>query len=892
MPVTNAQSQLIVRVGYDATQLVQGVAPSKDAIRGLVNEITTSRNELALGAISAEQYGDSLRATANRAIDFANNLDRSSDEYQELIGVAARARAENERVGQSFRVIETESTRARSGLDRIKTGLRSIADEARTSFASAQQSFFFLTSNIQTVGNAISGIFSAMNEGARSLEMQEAFESQVGGSEQAVARFLGTLDAAAGGTISDMNLMRSASKAMSLGVTQDADEMASLLEIARFKARKFGTDTATAFEDISVGVGRQSKLILDNLGIVVDIERAYDDYAAKLGITAGQLDDVQKKQAFLNSVLAAGQDEIAAAGGLVDSQADKLRIMQNEWDTAIIKAKEYLALVGGQIVTGGGGEGGETENQVVAVLENAQAWDLYGRALQAARGELVATEGVMAGQAAFIFQTAGNYQGLINTLALSTEAQRIFNVALLENAASSGVSQQAALAMTGATSAGTLAYYDQVAALYSHSAIMYESAAATGESNSQQNTGIGVAGVFGETMDFVGRVVGFAAGQIDAANAVLGTFIGTMDTAIGFAYGLADALGRVRAARAEAGGLAGQLDYAQTNLEFAQSQYANSSSLAGRIRGYAGVLEAQNDVASAEQRLVDERKRNAQQYINATLSERNAVASVGSAATASGRAATAGGRAATAAGRASSAAATTAARDHQKAAQDIQRSYEQEFSKIQGYVSQALSFNENVGERDALLDQFGLRNQNASDELIRQLADIRDRASEGTRSPWLDFFPELDAPTMAEIEARAESLMRSLKSGLRRDLLDPEAVKADVRERIAADRAAEEFNRQIAQQLVAEGAGSKAEIQNALASSLGVASVGAGEIASEQLVDTMAKGILESVEASASLFAQAGELMGDHIKSGLRTKFKDIAEELATMIIESVEEQA
>jgi hypothetical protein len=250
------------------------------------------------------------------------------------------------------------------------------------------------------------------------------------------------------------------------------------------------------------------------------------------------------------------------------------------------------------------------------------------------------------------------------------------------------------------------------------------------------------------------------------------------------------------------------------------------------------------------------------------------------------------GRAATAAGRESSAAARSSAREHEKAANDIRQAYEQNFNKVQGYVANALSFNENVGERDALLDQFGLRNQNASDELIRQLADIRDRASEGTRSPWLDFFPELDAPTMAEIEARAESLMRSLKSGLRRDLLDPEAVKADVRERIAADRAAEEFNRQIAQQLIAEGAGSKAEIQNALASSLGLASVGAGEIASEQLVDTMAKGILESVEASASLFAQAGELMGDHIKSGLRTKFKDIAEELATMIIESVEEQA
>jgi hypothetical protein len=75
-----------------------------------------------------------------------------------------------------------------------------------------------------------------------------------------------------------------------------------------------GTDVQTAFNDIAKGVGRQSPLILDNLGIIVKLEKAYTDYAKEMNTTVAAMTDVEKKQAFLNAVMIAGGEIVQRVG--------------------------------------------------------------------------------------------------------------------------------------------------------------------------------------------------------------------------------------------------------------------------------------------------------------------------------------------------------------------------------------------------------------------------------------------------------------------------------------------------------------------------------------------------------------------------------------------------
>jgi alkaline phosphatase len=56
------------------------------------------------------------------------------------------------------------------------------------------------------------------------------------------------------GTVSDLNLIKSANKSLALGVATDAESIGTLLEIARLKGKAFGLTTTEAFNDIVTGL--------------------------------------------------------------------------------------------------------------------------------------------------------------------------------------------------------------------------------------------------------------------------------------------------------------------------------------------------------------------------------------------------------------------------------------------------------------------------------------------------------------------------------------------------------------------------------------------------------------------------------------------------------------
>ena len=122
------------------------------------------------------------------------------------------------------------------------------------------------------------------------------------------------LKVATDGTVDSMKLMQQANNAMLLGITDSEDEMAEMFDMAQRLGAALGRDTASAVESLVTGLGRQSKLMLDNLGIMVDVTTANQDYADTLGISVGNLTDQQKKQAFTNATIKAARDLTSQLG--------------------------------------------------------------------------------------------------------------------------------------------------------------------------------------------------------------------------------------------------------------------------------------------------------------------------------------------------------------------------------------------------------------------------------------------------------------------------------------------------------------------------------------------------------------------------------------------------
>ncbi len=127
---------------------------------------------------------------------------------------------------------------------------------------------------------------------------------------------------AAKGTISTLNIFRQFNTSVALGVVKTTEDFEKFITISRRLGRALGVDAGQALQDLTTGVARQSKQILDNLGIIVNAEEAYDAYATSIGKVSKALTDNERRLAFQEAAFRAAQVTIERLGEDTDTFAD------------------------------------------------------------------------------------------------------------------------------------------------------------------------------------------------------------------------------------------------------------------------------------------------------------------------------------------------------------------------------------------------------------------------------------------------------------------------------------------------------------------------------------------------------------------------------------------
>jgi len=171
------------------------------------------------------------------------------------------------------------------------------------------------------LGFAIRQVARFAVQSAKVESMGKAFNTLSGGVDSSEIAFQ-KLQQATDSTMSEFDLFQQANNAMILGVSKNSDEMAEMFDIAQRLGRALGRDTASSVESLVTGIGRQSRLMLDNIGIIVKADEAYGAYARKLGTTSDRLTDAQKKQAFLEATMKSARAKVNSLGAETKSTQD------------------------------------------------------------------------------------------------------------------------------------------------------------------------------------------------------------------------------------------------------------------------------------------------------------------------------------------------------------------------------------------------------------------------------------------------------------------------------------------------------------------------------------------------------------------------------------------
>lgn len=219
----------------------------------------------------------------------------------------------------------------------LESGIRRYAARIRDAMRGASQAIQQHRETILALGAALSGIgyggfrfFStATKEYANLQDAMRVFRRYAGENADAILK---AMEEAAEGTISYADMVLNANRAMVMGI--DPEYLPEMMRIARAAARAMGTDVSYMFESIAVGTARQSKLILDNLGIIINAEEAYEKYAKQLGKTANQLTEAEKRQAFLNAVMESGRklaDQVDMSQESLNEELARARVAWEEF---------------------------------------------------------------------------------------------------------------------------------------------------------------------------------------------------------------------------------------------------------------------------------------------------------------------------------------------------------------------------------------------------------------------------------------------------------------------------------------------------------------------------------------------------------------------------------
>ena len=148
------------------------------------------------------------------------------------------------------------------------------------------------------------------------------------------------------GWVDETTLMQAANKAM-IGLEVGVDKLPDLMKIAQQATAVMGGTAVDNFNMIAKAVESGNTRQLRHLGIIIDQQKAYRDFATSMGITVNELSQAGKQQAVLNAVLEQGNEKLPKGSD------DLLRFTSiwNQFKTTVTEVKEGLTLLFYQAIT-------------------------------------------------------------------------------------------------------------------------------------------------------------------------------------------------------------------------------------------------------------------------------------------------------------------------------------------------------------------------------------------------------------------------------------------------------------------------------------------------------------------------------------------------------------
>ena len=192
-----------------------------------------------------------------------------------------------------------------------------------------------------TVSAALGGIALKLAiDAAPLVDLEKGFNAIAENAGRVGSEILKAMKDITAGTIRAADLMQLYNKGTTL-LGENFESIIPFMDQIIAQGAAIGLEPLQAVEDFTTGVARESKMILDNLGIIVNIQDATESYAKTLGKTATELSAVERQSAILaaaQSALEKTSKALPSLNEFASTSLNRLKVTMAETKDEIGKA--------------------------------------------------------------------------------------------------------------------------------------------------------------------------------------------------------------------------------------------------------------------------------------------------------------------------------------------------------------------------------------------------------------------------------------------------------------------------------------------------------------------------------------------------------------------------
>ena len=243
-----------------------------------------------------------------------------------------------------------ESKKAADGMEKLannsRTADRNIKGVAATSssgtknFSKMSQGIGGLVGAYATLAANVFAITAAFNFLKNAADFRVLQESQFAFATT-TGKSLGLLTSKVQEATGGLLKFEEAAQAVSIGTAAglSSKQLTGLADVAKKASMSLGRDLTDSFNRLTRGAIKAEPELLDELGIIIRLDKVTKDYAATLGKSAKDLTTFQKSQAVVNAVISQGETKFRDLGGEVNQVAR----LGKAFDDVLKGIKETLA---------------------------------------------------------------------------------------------------------------------------------------------------------------------------------------------------------------------------------------------------------------------------------------------------------------------------------------------------------------------------------------------------------------------------------------------------------------------------------------------------------------------------------------------------------------------